>query len=488
MTDSILSERSIATAAADVFSGRQPPWSQEAEVSTLGGMLIDGDAVARAMELVDDTAFFREGNRRIFRGMMRLYNRGDVIDPVTLSDELKSAGELESSGGMEYVAQLVDAVPTAANIEYHCKILRDKATLRRLIEEATEIVREAYDAPAGSSQETLDRAEQRIFQISEAASRRGFIWIKEILWPAFERIEEMQRTGAITGVPSGFMDLDRYTAGFQPSDLIVLAGRPSMGKTALALNFAQHAAIEHEKHVAIFSLEMAKESLVQRLLCAEGRVDSSRLRHGRLEDDEYGRLATAAGLLNTAPIWIDDTPSLTALELRAKARRLRAEVDLELVIVDYLQLMAGPRGAENRQQEISSISRSLKAVAKELNVPLLAISQLSRAPEQRTDHRPAAWSPGPTNDPSCLTCANRARSSRMRTWSCSSTGRRSTKAPSTGTGIRSRAKRSLSSGSSATARPVRSRSIFTSSTRCSTPDPTVTSPSDPDSTPPAAPR
>jgi replicative DNA helicase len=198
----------------------------------------------------------------------------------------------------------------------------------------------------------------------------------------------MQRTGAVTGVPSGFMDLDRYTAGFQPSDLIVLAGRPSMGKTALALNFAQHAAIEHEKHVAIFSLEMAKESLVQRLLCAEGRVDSSRLRHGRLEDDEYGRLATAAGLLNTAPIWIDDTPMLTALELRAKARRLRAEVDLELVIVDYLQLMAGPRGAENRQQEISSISRSLKAVAKELNVPLLALSQLSRAPEQRTDHRP----------------------------------------------------------------------------------------------------
>jgi len=388
MTDSILSERSIATAAADVFSGRHPPWSQEAEVSILGGMLIDGDAVARAMELVNDTAFFREGNRRIFRGMMRLYNRGDVIDPVTLSDELKSAGELESSGGMEFLAQLVDAVPTAANIEYHCRILRDKATLRRLIEEASEIIREAYDAPAGSSQETLDRAEQRIFQISEAASRRGFIWIKEILWPAFERIEEMQRTGAVTGVPSGFVDLDRYTAGFQPADLIVLAGRPSMGKTALALNFAQHAAIEHEKHVAIFSLEMAKESLVQRLLCAEGRVDSSRLRHGRLEDDEYGRLATAAGLLNTAPIWIDDTPSLTALELRAKARRLRAEVDLELVIVDYLQLMAGPRGAENRQQEISSISRSLKAVAKELNVPLLALSQLSRAPEQRTDHRP----------------------------------------------------------------------------------------------------
>ena len=389
MTDSVLSPRALATGASDAFSGRQPPWSQEAEVSILGGMLIDGDAVAVAMELVDDNDFFREGNRRIFRAMMRLYSRGEVVDPVTLSDELKSAAELESSGGMEYLAQLVDAVPTAANIEYHCRILREKSILRRLIEEATEIIREAYEAPAGSSQDTLDQAEQRIFQISQAASRRGFIWIKEILWPTFERIEELQRSpGATTGVPTGFPDLDHLTAGFQPADLIVLAGRPSMGKTALALNFAQHAAIEHDKPVAVFSLEMSKESLVQRLLCAEGRVDSGRLRRGRLEDDEYGRLATAAGLLNTAPIWIDDTPAISALELRAKARRLRAEVDLSLLIVDYLQLMAGPRGAENRQQEISSISRSLKAVAKELNVPLLALSQLSRAPEQRTDHRP----------------------------------------------------------------------------------------------------
>ena len=389
MTEPILSQRSVGLAMDDVFSGRQPPWSQEAEVSILGGMLIDGDAVAVAMELIDDTAFFREGNRRIFRAMMRLYSRGEVIDPVTLSDELKSAGELESSGGMEYLARLVDAVPTAANIEYHCRILRDKAVLRRLIEESTEIIREAYEAPAGSSQETLDRAEQRIFQISQSASRRGFIWIKEILWPTFERIEELQRSpGMATGVPSGFPDLDHYTAGFQPSDLIVLAGRPSMGKTALALNFAQHAAIEHDKPVAVFSLEMSKESLVQRLLCAEGRVDSGRLRRGRLEDDEYGRLATAAGLLNTAPIWIDDTPAISALELRAKARRLRAEVDLALIVVDYLQLMSGPRGAENRQQEISAISRSLKAVAKELTVPVIALSQLSRAPEQRTDHRP----------------------------------------------------------------------------------------------------
>lgn len=384
-----MADSALPLAGTDSFAGRQPPWSEDAELSVLGGMLIDGDAVATAIELIDDSAFYREGNRRIFRAMTRLYNRGDVIDAVTLVDELESVAELESVGGMSYVAQLVDAVPTAANIEYHCRILRDKAILRRLIESGTEIVRDAYETAGGEVEETLDRAEQRIFEIAQAQKRAGFVWIKEILWPAFERIEELQRSpGAVTGVPSGIPELDHMTSGFQSSDLIVLAGRPSMGKTALALNFAQHAAIEAEVPVAIFSLEMSKESLVQRLLCAEGRVDSSRLRRGTLQDDEYQRLATAAGLLNTAPIWIDDTPAITALELRAKARRLRAEVDLGLIIVDYLQLMTGPRNVENRQQEISSISRSIKAVAKELDVPILALSQLSRAPEQRADHRP----------------------------------------------------------------------------------------------------
>lgn len=379
----------VGVAEADAFAGRRPPWSEEAEISVLGGMLIDADAVARAVELVDDTAFYKEANRRLFRAMVRLYNRGEVLDVVTLTDELKTANELEAAGGMAYVAELVDAVPTAANIEYHCRILRDKAILRRLIESASEIIRDAYDAPAGQVEETLDRAEQRVFEIAQAQQRSGFVWIKEILWPAFERIEELQRRpGTVTGVPTGLPQLDHLTAGFQRSDLIVLAGRPSMGKTALALNFAQHAAIEAELPVAIFSLEMAKESLVQRLLCAEGRVDSSRLRRGNLQDEEYARLATAAGLLNTAPVWIDDTPAISALEVRAKARRLRSEVDLGLIIVDYLQLMTGPRDVENRQQEISAISRSLKAVAKELNVPILALSQLSRAPEQRADHRP----------------------------------------------------------------------------------------------------
>ena len=383
-----MSEPSVISLDTSV-AGRQVPWSEEAEISVLSAMLIDGDAVARAIEMVGDGSFYREANRRVFRAMVRLYSRGEVIDVVTLSDELKSAGELEGAGGMAYLAKLVDAVPTAANIEYHCRILKDKSVLRRLIESATDIVREAYDAPAGEVDDTLDRAEQRIFQIAQASQRQGFVWIKEILWPTFERIEELQSSpGSVTGVASGFHDLDNLTAGFQKGDLIIVAGRPSMGKTALAMNFAQHAAIDKEVPVAVFSLEMSKESIVQRLLCSEGRVDAGRLRRGRLQDDEYARLATAAGHLNTAPIWIDDTPAITALELRAKARRLASEVDLGLIIVDYLQLMSGPSNVDNRQQEISAISRSIKAVAKELNVPVVALSQLSRAPEQRTDKRP----------------------------------------------------------------------------------------------------
>lgn len=371
------------------LAGRRPPWSEEAEMSVLSAMLIDGDAVAIAVESVDETAFYKEANRRIYRAMIRLYSRGEVIDAVTLSDELKSASELEGAGGMAYLARLVDAVPTSANIEYHTRILRDKAILRRLIESATEIIQDAYAAPAGEVDDALDRAESRIFQIAQTSQREGFVPIKSILWPTFEKIEELQATpGRVTGVASGFPDLDNLTAGFQAGDLVVVAGRPSMGKTALSLNFAQHAAIDSEVSVAVFSLEMSKEALVQRMLCAEGRVDSGRLRRGRLQDDEYTRLATAAGHLNTAPIWIDDTPAINPIELRSKARRLAADTDLGMIVVDYMQLMAGPRNVENRQQEISAISRSLKAIAKELNVPVLALSQLSRQPEQRTDKRP----------------------------------------------------------------------------------------------------
>jgi replicative DNA helicase len=369
----------------DAFAERQAPWAPEAEISVLGGMLIDADAVAKAMESVDDSMFYREANRRLYRAMRRLFERGEAIDPVTLTEELRGTGELDSVGGPAYLAELMEAVPTAANIEYHARIVKDKALLRRLIEASTDTVRDAFEASGDSVEDAIDRAEQRIFQISQAGQRKGFIWIKEILWPTFEHIEQLQQAGGgITGVPSGFPDLDRLTSGFQRSDLIVVAGRPSMGKTSIVLNFMQHAAIECGTSVALFSLEMAKEAIVQRLLCAEGQVNSSRLRSGRLTEQEYMQLATAAGHLNTAPIWIDDSPAITALELRAKARRLKAEVDLGLIVVDYLQLMRGPR-TESRVQEISAISGALKAVAKELAVPVIALSQLSRAPEQRTE-------------------------------------------------------------------------------------------------------
>lgn len=374
--------------ATDPFAERAAPWTPEAEISVLGGMLIDADAVAKAIELVDDSMFYREGNRRLFRAMRRLFERGEAIDPVTLTEELRNSGELESAGGPAYLAELIEAVPTAANIEYHAKIVKDKALLRRLIEASTETIRDVYETRGESVEDSIDRAEQRIFQISQAGQRKGFVWIKEILWPTFEHIEKLQQAeGSITGVSSGFPDLDNLTAGFQRSDLIVVAGRPSMGKTSLVLNIMQHAAIEYGTPVALFSLEMSKEAIVQRLLCSEGQVNSSNLRRGKLSEQEYMQLATAAGHLNTAPIWIDDTPAISALELRAKARRLRAEVDLGLIVVDYLQLMRGPR-AENRVQEISAISGAMKAVAKELDIPVIALSQLSRAPEQRTEHRP----------------------------------------------------------------------------------------------------
>lgn len=381
--------RTVGASAPAVFSERTPPYSAEAEMSVLGGMLIDGDAIVRTVEILDDSMFYREGNRRLFRAMVRLWGRGDVIDAITLSEELKTAGDLDAVGGMPYVAQLLDAVPTAANVEYHARIVREKAVLRRLIEAATTIIQETY-ANQGEVEELLDQAEQRIFQIAQTRERKGFVWIKELLWPAMEHIEMLQQSSStITGVPTGFHDLDELTAGFQKGDLVIVAARPSMGKTAFTLNIAQHAAISAKKAVAIFSLEMSKEALVQRLLTSEARVDAGRVRTGRLRDDDYPRLGMAAGLLNTAPIYIDDTAGMSVLEMRAKARRLKSDrPDLSLIIVDYLQLMQGSTRSENRQQEVSDISRSLKALAKELELPVVALSQLSRAVEQRPDKRP----------------------------------------------------------------------------------------------------
>jgi replicative DNA helicase len=373
----------------DAFRDRRPPYSEEAESAVLGAMLMDQDAILRASEHVDDTMFYREGNRRIFRAMVGLSERGEVVDPLTLAEELSRRGELEASGGKEYIAFLVDAVPTSANVEYHARIVKEKALQRRLIETCTGLVAEAFEGKSTAA-ELLDEAEQRIFQVSQQRGTQGFTRIKELMWPTMERIEALQRGGkTITGVASGFSDLDEMTSGFQPADLIIVAARPSMGKTAFVLNIAQHAAIEAKTGVAIFSLEMSKESLVQRMLTAEARVDAQKLRKGLLRDDDFPRMARAAGILSAAPMWIDDTPAITLLEMRSKARRLKADGDIGLIIVDYLQLMQGPPNSESRQQEVSNISRGLKALAKELSVPVIALSQLSRAPEQRAgDHRP----------------------------------------------------------------------------------------------------
>jgi replicative DNA helicase len=380
----------FARTASLVAPDRQPPYAPEAEISVLGGMLIDGDAVAKALEIVDDTMFYREANRRIFRVMARLFQRGQVIDTVTVGEELSKLDELDGVGGLQYVAELLDAVPTAANIEYHAKIVRERALLRRLIEASSSVIRDAYEAGERTVEEILDEAEQRIFQVAQSHDREGFVWIKKILYPTFERIEQLQATqGGITGVPTGFGNLDDMTGGFQKGDLVIIAARPSMGKTAFVTGVALHAAISHQVPVALFSLEMSKEQVVQRMLCSEALVDLGRLLRGRLQDDDFSRLAVAAGHLNTAPVWIDDAGSLSVLEMRAKARRLKADQpDLGMIIVDYIQLMHAGGEAENRQQEVSTISRQLKGLAKELGVPILALSQLSRAPEQRSDHRP----------------------------------------------------------------------------------------------------
>lgn len=385
----------MSTPEADVVTlrspDRQPPYAAEAEVSVLGAMLIDPDAVAKAVEVLDDSMFYREGHRRIYRSMARLFQRGEVVDPTTVAEELKKTDELDQAGGLPYLAELLDAVATAANVEYHARIVHERALMRRLITASSGIIQDVYQPGERTVEELLDSAEHRIFQVAQSHDREGFVWLKKILYPTFERIEKLQAAqGGITGVGTGFPDLDDKTGGFQNGDLIILAARPSMGKTALVISFLLHAAITGQIPVALFSLEMSKEQLVQRMLCSEALVDLGRLLRGRLTDDDYVRLAQAAGHLNTAPIWIDDSGTLTALEMRGKARRLKAEQpDLGLIVVDYLQLMqASGRGAENRQQEVSEISRNLKALSKELEVPLIALSQLSRAPEQRTDHRP----------------------------------------------------------------------------------------------------
>jgi len=367
-----------------------PPQSLEAEMSILGGILIDNDAINRVLEMLTPEDFYRESHRKIFRAMMKLSDTREPCDLITMTDMLKKAGELEEVGGAAYLATLVDYVPTAANIAYYCKMVKEKSTNRKLISVATEIVSRGYDEQA-DVEELLDMAQKEIYEISENKSRPQYVPVQSVLKEAFNILKNLHdQKEHVTGVPTGYVDLDHKTAGFQPGNLVIIAARPSMGKTTLALNIAQYASAESKKKVpsVIFSLEMGKEELVMRFLASIARVDFGRMRTGHFHDSDWPRLTRAAGILHDAKIFIDDSPSISVLELRSKARRLKSEHDIGLVIVDYLQLMKGSNNPESRQQEISEISRSLKALAKELNVPVVALSQLNRELEKRADKRP----------------------------------------------------------------------------------------------------
>jgi replicative DNA helicase len=368
---------------------RVPPQNLEAESSVLGGILLENDAVNLVLELLRAEDFYRESHRKIFRAMIELSNRNEPVDVITLSECLTGRGELEAVGGSAYLASLNDFVPTAANISYYARIVREKSILRHLINAATEVATKGYEG-RDNVEELLDSAEKVIFDITEQRIKSSFVKIGDMMKDSIKMVEKLfERKTMITGVPTGFKDLDTKTAGLQPSDLIIVAARPGMGKTAFSLNVASHAAFSGYG-VAVFSLEMAKEQLALRLLCSEARVDNSKVRTGYLSDRDFPKLATAAGKLHDALIYIDDTPAISILDLRAKARRLARDRDkkLGLIIVDYLQLMRGTGAAQNREQEISEISRSLKALAKELRVPVLAISQLNRRVEDRNDKTP----------------------------------------------------------------------------------------------------
>jgi replicative DNA helicase len=372
----------------DFSSHKLPPQHIEAEQSILGGVLIENEAINRVTEILDADDFYRESHRKIFDALINLSERDEPADLITLTNELRKIDQLDSIGGASYLASLIDSVPTAANIQYYARIVKEKAILRKLIQTSTEIITQSYE-DRGDVEGFLDEAERSIFEISEKRVRPSFYPIREIVKESFATIEKLfKKKEAVTGVASGFKELDRMTAGFQPSDLIIVAGRPSMGKTAFCLDVAEYAAIDNKIPVAIFSLEMSKEQLVIRMLCSQANVEGTRLRTGYLNESDWPKLTIAAGSLSESPIYIDDTAALSVLEMRAKARRLKADHGLGMVIVDYLQLMKGRARVESRQQEISEISRSLKALAKELAIPVIAVSQLSRKTEERTGNRP----------------------------------------------------------------------------------------------------
>ncbi len=373
----------------DTVIERVPPYNLEAEQALLGSMMLDLEAVNIASEILQPEDFYRESHRVIFLALLDLEVRGEPIDMITLTEELRQQNNLEKVGGVSYVATLANIVPSAANARYYANIIEEKAILRRLIQFANNIASRCYE-DSEETHELLDSAERAILEIAGNRSTGGLVPVKEVIGDTLEKIEYLAgKKGRITGVPSFFTDLDNMTSGWQPSDLIIVAARPSMGKTSLCLNIAQNAAIRGKIPVAIFSLEMSKEQLVQRLMSSEAMIDQHKLRTGRLLDEEWVRLTRAVQPLSTAKLFIDDTPAISILELRARARRLKAEKGLGLIVIDYLQLMQVGGRIESRQQEISEISRSLKALARELNVPVIALSQLSRAVEQTAEKKPS---------------------------------------------------------------------------------------------------
>jgi len=369
-------------------SGRKPPQNIEAEQSVLGTILLADHSLSTVLELIKSEDFYKDSHKLLFESMILLFEKNEPTDIITVSNLLKDRNHLEEAGGIGYLATLTSIVPVTSNLLYYAKIIRQKAVLRNLISVNTDIASRCYEEQ-GDIDTLVDEAEQAIFEIARSKSDQSFTPMKRIIPGAFETVEQLyKRKEMITGVPTGFTELDKMTAGLQPSDLIILAGRPSMGKTALAMNIAQNASLIEKTGTAIFSLEMSKEQLAMRLLCSAGRIDSQRVRTGKLRPEDWPKLTRAVGMLTEAPMYIDDTPAISVLEMRAKVRRLSAQYPLGLVIVDYLQLMRGRGSIENRTQEISEISRSLKAMAKEMKVPVIALSQLNRSLESRTDKRP----------------------------------------------------------------------------------------------------
>ena len=369
--------------------GKVPPHDVEAEQAVLGSMLTDKDAVISAIEVLKVEDFYRTDNKSIYEAIMNLYNKAEPIDIITVKDELESLGKFEQVGGLEYLASLPDKVPTTANAMKYIKIVEEKSTLRNLIKTANEIIELGYD-PTEDVSDIMEGAEKKIFNIMQNKDKKSYSPIKDVLVDSFTQLEELyNRKQHITGVPSGFVELDYKTAGFHGSDLVLIAARPAMGKTAFAVNIATNAAVRANVPVAIFSLEMSKEQLVNRILCSEAMVDSNKVRTGKLEEDDWTKLAGSIGPLSEAEIYIDDTPGISITEIRAKCRKLKLEKNIGMVVIDYLQLVQGSNKRNgSREQEISEISRSLKILAKEIGVPVIALSQLSRAAEQRPDHRP----------------------------------------------------------------------------------------------------